>query len=81
MQQPLQARWVAAVPSNEGQQADLLLVEPNGDEHAVRCLVKPDRKIDIGGQPQDIEYLCARYGTSTVFMTAGRMVDPSLGYF
>lgn len=77
--QPLQARWVAAVPSVEGRQADLLLVEPNGDEYAVRCLVKPDRKIDLGGQPQDIEYLCARYGTAIVFMTAGRMVDPSLG--
>lgn len=77
--QSLQARWVSDVPSNEGLQAELLLVEPNGDEHEVRCLVRHNRRIEVFGFPQEIEYLCARYGTPTVFLTAGRVLDPSLG--
>jgi hypothetical protein len=40
----LHARWVQEVPSAEGLQADIILVEPNGDEHPVRCLVRPDEE-------------------------------------
>ena len=58
----LRARLLEPVPSPEGIQADLLVIEPNGDESPVRCLCKHDGTTDIGGDPEAIAFLSAKYG-------------------
>ena len=45
----LGARVMRLVDSPDGKQADIMLIEPNGDEHLVRCLCKQDGTMDIGG--------------------------------
>ena len=55
------------VPSDDGTQADLLLIEPNGDEHVVRCLCRNDGSTDIGGDGQMVDYLNEKYGSQTVW--------------
>lgn len=69
----LRARIVRHVPSLLGKEAVLVLVEPNGDEHQVRCLVKEDGT-DVAGNGESLEYLNARYGSQTVSGVARRTV-------
>ena len=69
----LRAELVEYVPSHDGKQADMYLVEPNGDRHRVRCLVKPSGT-DIGGDGDALEYLNSRYGAATVVHTARGLV-------
>lgn len=69
MVEELQARFIRFVPSPDGQQADVALVEPNGDEHEVRCLIKKDGT-DIGGNHDALVYLNKRYGDQTVCLAA-----------
>ena len=69
----LQGRLVGYVYSPEGKQADILLVEPNGDEHAVRCLVKPSGT-DLGGDGETLGYLNNRYGPAIVCGVAKQTV-------
>jgi len=57
------------VPSERGPQADLVLVEPNGDEHYVRCLCEPHRT-EIGGDRVSLTYLNDRYTRDVVGETA-----------
>lgn len=66
--QGLQARFLRFVPSTEGTQADLMLTEPNGDEHLVRCLCRPSGSTDIGevGDGETLGYLNDRYGSQVV---------------
>jgi hypothetical protein len=65
----LRAKWLAAVPAPEGQQADVSLVEPNGEEHTVRCWVRVDGT-EIGGDKETMEYLNRRYGPGELSMVA-----------
>jgi len=65
----LNAELVRHVPSPEGPQADVHLVEPNGEKHLVRCLVKPTGT-DLGGDGEVLAYLNDRYGPSTVVQSA-----------
>ncbi len=58
----LRARKIESVPSLQGVQADIALIEPNGDEYRVRCLCKLDGSTDIGGDPDVIAFLNAKYG-------------------
>lgn len=51
----------------------MYLVEPNGDRHRVRCLVKPSGT-DIGGEGDVLAYLNSRYGAAAVVQTAREMV-------
>jgi hypothetical protein len=64
----LQARFLRFVHSTEGTQADLLVTEPNGDEHLVRCLCRPSGSTDIGevGDGETVGYLNDRYGSQVV---------------
>lgn len=64
----LQARFVQAVESCDGCQADVMLVEPNGDKHIVRCLCKRNGTTDIGevGDGSVVGYLIERYGSQVV---------------
>lgn len=65
----LRGQLVGYVHSHEGRQADVLLREPNGEEHLVRCLVK-NSSIEIGGDGECIAYLNHRYGPQAVSITA-----------
>ena len=69
----LQGRLISYVYSSEGRQADIALVEPNGDEHVLRCLVKPTGT-DLGGDHETLAYLNHRYGPETVCRTAKQTV-------
>jgi hypothetical protein len=62
----LQARLLSRGPSPDGTQADLLLIEPNGDEHLVRCLCKDDGSTEIGGDGEMVGYLNDKYGSPNV---------------
>lgn len=66
----LTARYVCAVPSADGPQADILLIEPNGDEHLVRCLCRINGTTEIGGDGESLAYLNERYGSQIVCRVA-----------
>jgi hypothetical protein len=63
----LRALLINRVLSQDGPQADVLLVEPNGDEHLIRCLCRHDGTTEIGGDGQMVEYLNHKYGDQTVW--------------
>lgn len=64
----LRAELMRRVPSPDGPQADVILIEPNGTEHQVRCLCKPDGTTDIGvmGGAERLLDLEERYGAQVV---------------
>jgi hypothetical protein len=64
--QGLRAKLIEHVPSPEGTQADVVLIEPNGDEHPVRCLCRRDGTTDIGGDGQMLAFLNRKYGEQSV---------------
>ncbi len=66
----LHSRVVRLVDSPDGKQADIMLIEPNGDEHPVRCLCKPDGTMDLGGDGEVLAYLNHRYSPAVVGQTA-----------
>ena len=57
------------VPSPDGPQADLILIEPNGDEHQVRCLCRKGGTTEISEEVTAgaVAYLNDRYGEQTVW--------------
>ena len=57
----LRSRHICDVPCDKGRKADIVLIEPNGDEHGARCLVW-ESKTEISGQDEILEYLRGRYG-------------------
>ena len=69
----LRAVLLRHVPSVDGIQADVLLIEPNGDEHHVRCLCKHDGTTDIGGDGEEIAYLNEKFGSQTVWTLSRRV--------
>lgn len=69
----LRARLLEHVPSPDGTQADILLIEPNGDEHRVRCLCKRDGTTDLGGDGELVTFLNDKYGEKTVWALARQM--------
>lgn len=73
----LTGRFNAIVASTRGKQAEVWLVEPNGDEHLVRCLVHSSG-IEIGGDGDTIAYLNDRYGAAAVSLTARSIVEASI---
>ncbi|MFI5384963.1 MAG: hypothetical protein ACHQ50_02485 [Fimbriimonadales bacterium] len=75
MGEELRGRLIRYVPSPEGRQADVALIEPNGDEHVVRCLLKNGGAgTDLGGDDHDLRYLVSRYGEQGVCLTAQGVV-------
>ena len=65
----LRAVLMRHVPSPDGPQADVLLIEPNGEEHQVRCLCKSDGTTDLGviGDGGRLTYLEDKYGSQVVW--------------
>lgn len=55
------ARLLEPVAFSEGVQADVVLIEPNGDEYLVRCLCRLDGSTEIGGDPGVIALLDDKY--------------------
>ncbi len=69
----LSARFIEHVPSSEGSQADVWLIEPNGDEHRIRCLLR-GLSTEIAGSPEALTYLHTRYTDQAVCFTAREAV-------
>ncbi len=57
------------VPSNEGRQADLLIIEPDGQEHQIRCLCRADGTTVLGelGDGKRIPHLDRKYGSQVIW--------------
>lgn len=68
----LRAVLMRHVPSPEGPQADVLLIEPNGQEHQVRCLCKSDGTTDLGemGNGERLPFLEDKYGAQVIWALA-----------
>jgi hypothetical protein len=74
----LRARLVKPVPSLDGVQADVVLIEPNGDEYLVRCLCRLDGSTEIGGDPVVIAFLNEKYGDQALCGVAREAAMKSL---
>ncbi|MCB8933051.1 MAG: hypothetical protein M9921_14500 [Fimbriimonadaceae bacterium] len=63
----LRAELMRKVPSNEGPQADVLIIEPDGTEHQVRCLCRGGETV-LGelGDGQRIPLLEEKYGAQVL---------------
>jgi hypothetical protein len=64
--------------SKEGTQAEILLVEPNGDEHPEGCLCRLSNT-EIFGETVAKDYLNSRYGQVLVSFVS-RVTTLSHGY-
>ena len=69
----LRGRLLQFVEPAGGPVADMVLIEPNGDEHRVRCLVKGEFT-ELGGERTMLDYLDRRYGGPAVCFAARRLV-------
>lgn len=65
----LRARKICPVYSPRGEQAEVVLIEPNGDEHQVRVLLAPE-VTEINGVMEVLNYLNHRYGPESVLAAA-----------
>ncbi|MHB8635520.1 MAG: hypothetical protein ACYC96_03495 [Fimbriimonadaceae bacterium] len=70
MSNPLSARAINRVETPEGVIAEVVVVEPNGDEYVVKCLCR-DEGTTVDGEGDALSYLNERYG-DVVFCTAVR---------
>lgn len=61
----LNGRLICHMFCSEGKLAEIVLIEPNGDEHPVRCLVR-ENGTDITGNGEELDYLNQRYGSQSV---------------
>jgi hypothetical protein len=64
----LRAEFMRRVPSPDGPQADILIIEPTGEEHQVRCLCKSDGTTDLGimGERERLAVLEEKYGHQVI---------------
>ncbi|HJP82581.1 MAG TPA: hypothetical protein VJ835_03670 [Fimbriimonadaceae bacterium] len=64
----LRARVVKSLPDHDGPEADLKLIEPNGDAYLLRCRCRMDGSVEIGrvGLGDELNYLNRRYGIGEV---------------
>lgn len=64
----LGVRFLRNVYSPDGPHAELMLIEPNGDEHKVLCLCRIGGQVDVGedGSGEVLRYLNDRYGFANV---------------
>ncbi|HZH98913.1 MAG TPA: hypothetical protein VEX38_08070 [Fimbriimonadaceae bacterium] len=64
----LRAEFMRHVPSPDGPQSEVLFIEPNGEEHQVPCLCRPDGLTELGifGGPERLIALENRYGTQVI---------------
>ena len=64
----LRARLLQRIPFPDGPLADVLIIEPNGDEYKVRCLCKADGMTHISevGDGDILKYLNEKYSSQAV---------------
>ena len=74
----LHGRFVNYLPTTEGVQANILLIEENGDEYPVKCLARVSGT-DINGESVYLNYLNQRYGRETVSTVARNTTTGRLG--
>jgi hypothetical protein len=70
----LRARLISIADVPEGKQAQVLVLEPNGDNCMVECIVRPTGT-EIGGDSTEIEYLEKRYGSREIWLAARQAID------
>ena len=70
MSGPLNARAVHRIETSEGVIAEVVVIEPNGDEYVVKCLCR-EEGTTVDGEGDALSYLNERYG-DVVFCTAVR---------
>lgn len=65
----LRAELMRHVPSPDGPQADILLIEPGGEEHQIRCLCRMDGTTELGelGNGERLRYLEGKYGAQVIW--------------
>lgn len=65
----LQAVLMRKVPSDDGPQADVLVIEPDGTEHQVRCLCRSEGETELGelGDGARLRDLQEKYGQQVIF--------------
>jgi len=70
----LRAEKMRSVPSDRGPQADVLLIEPDGQEHQVRCLCLDGGNTEIGVDSSIalFNYLASVYGEDQVLSLCRR---------
>jgi hypothetical protein len=66
----LSARAVQRIETSEGVIAEVVVIEPNGDEYVVKCLCR-DEGTTVDGEDDALSYLNERYG-DVEFCTAVR---------
>ena len=68
----LRAELMKRVPSDDGPQADVLFIEPNGQEHQLRCLMRHNALTELGEhiEPGHVTYLKDTYGEQVMFALA-----------
>ena len=68
----LKAEFMRYVPSPDGPQAELFLVEPDGKELQVRCLIRDNGNIDVGviGDRNEFERILGIYSPGVVYAIA-----------
>jgi len=67
---PLSARAVNRIETSEGVIAEVVVVEPNGDEYVVNCICRQEGTT-VDGEGDALSYLNLRYG-DVAFCTAVR---------
>ncbi len=65
----LRAELMRHVPSSDGPQADVLVIEPTGEEHQLRCLCKADgtTDLDVIGGSERLTYMEDKYGSQVIW--------------
>lgn len=66
----LSARAIHRIETAEGVIAEVVVIEPNGDEYVVKCLCR-DEGTTVDGEGDALSYLNERYG-DVAFCTAVR---------
>ena len=66
---PLRGELVRKLASDADCEADVDLIEPNGDRHRVRCEIRGEIT-RLTGDGENIDYLNQRYGEPVVCFTA-----------
>lgn len=77
----LRAELMRRVPSPQGPQSDVLLVESSGEEHQVRCLCKEDgtTEISVLDGPERLIVLEERYGEQVIWALCRQITLSSYG--
>ncbi len=69
---PLRGRLIKFVYSPDGPAAEVALIEPNGDETIVTCVLQGEKTVIGTTEGEQLQHLNVKYGDKTVCQTARR---------